>query len=656
MLGPRPMRNASIRTKVLVPVIMCMAVIIGLTVLIVNRRVTRQFRIEAWNTLAAADAVFRNYQTNRSDDLLLRFRNLPKEPRYRAAFQLGDAPTLRQPLADLLTEQGADIVYYAAGPKTILACEQREQTIQPASFESAASVATHRALQGHETVDVVRVGDHLYSVVSVPVFVERETVGALTLGLEIGDTEARRLSRLAHSQVAFLAGGHLSASTVSAPDVNEKCLEVLNNSTLPLRDEPPTARLVEVILDGEHYFGLSGRFGSLAGDETLGYVLLSSYEDSLRALKETQLLLLKVSACALLVGSLIVSWLIKKATQPLRDLREGVEAVGRGDFSQRLEIKSGDECGELARVYNEMAESLRTSKEQLEKANAELVESSRLAGMAEVATGVLHNVRNVMTTVNLASGLVAERVNKSKSSGLAKLVTMFREHENDLAAFLTQDAKGKKVVEYVSQLADHLANEQQDIVKDLVRMQKCIEHMKDVVKAQQGYAKTSGVPERLKVSELVEDALKMNSTARSNIQLVREFPEGLIVNVEKHKVLQILVNLIRNAKQACEGSLSPVGTLTLRAHNGGDRVCVAVTDNGIGIAPENLSRIFSHGFTTKKEGHGFGLHHSALVAKELGGALLVHSDGHGKGATFTLELPAEGSRRTEAAPMLQAAG
>ena len=643
MLRLRSMRNLSLRTKVLVPVTICMALLIVFTVLIVDRRLTRQFRVEAWNTLATADAEFRNFQKNRSDDLLLRFRNLPKEPRYRAAFQLGDAPTLRQPLADLLAEQGADIVLYATGPRTVLACEKREPAMPAASFESAARLSIQQALEGQEIVDTIRAGDRLYSVVSVPVFLEQALIGALTLGLEIGDTDAHRLSRIAHSQVAFLAGGHVAAATLSAPDVNEKCLAVFDSCLLPVKGAPPAIKLTEIVLDGEHYFGMTGRFESLASDKTLGYVLLSSYEQSLQVLKETQLLLVEVSLCAILAGSWIVWWLITKATQPLRELRDSVEAVGRGDFSRRLEIKSQDECGELARVYNVMAENLRLSKEQLEKANAELVESSRLAGMAEVATGVLHNVRNVMTTVNVASSLVADRVSKSKSCDLAKLVTLFRQHENDLASFLTQDAKGKQVIAYVAQLAEHLANEQKTIIKEVARMQDCVEHMKDVVKTQQAYAKTSGVAEKLKVANLVEDALKMNSTARSTIQVVREFPQDLTVNVEKHKALQVLVNLIRNAKQACESSLSPTKTLTVRASNGGDRVRVAVTDNGVGITPENLGRIFSHGFTTKKDGHGFGLHHSALIARELGGALLVHSDGEGKGATFTLELPADSS-------------
>lgn len=159
---------------------------------------------------------------------------------------------------------------------------------------------------------------------------------------------------------------------------------------------------------------------------------------------------------------------------------------------------------------------------------------------------------------------------------------------------------------------------------------------------QQNYAKVSGVTETLPATELVEDAIRMNASllVRNDIQLCREFQDpSPEVTVEKHKALQILVNLIRNAKQSCDESGHPKKRLTVRVNNGGEFVRISIIDNGVGVAPENLVRIFNHGFTTKKSGHGFGLHSGALAARELGGALLVDSDGPGRGATFTLELP-----------------
>ena len=133
----------------------------------------------------------------------------------------------------------------------------------------------------------------------------------------------------------------------------------------------------------------------------------------------------------------------------------------------------------------------------------------------------------------------------------------------------------------------------------------------------------------------------MNASAlvRHGLEVVRDFQADPTINVERHKVLQVLVNLIRNAKYACDDSGRPDKKLTVRIQQTNDRIQLAVIDNGVGIPPENLTRIFAHGFTTRKDGHGFGLHSGALVAKELGGSLSVQSDGPGLGAAFILEIP-----------------
>ena len=158
---------------------------------------------------------------------------------------------------------------------------------------------------------------------------------------------------------------------------------------------------------------------------------------------------------------------------------------------------------------------------------------------------------------------------------------------------------------------------------------------------QQSYAGFGGVKEMIDVVKLVEDSLRMNegSMSRHHVAVIREFEKVPPLNLEKHKMLQILVNLLRNAKHACDESGRADKRLTVRVANGHGRITVSVLDNGIGIPPENLTRIFNHGFTTRKEGHGFGLHSGALAAKELGGSLTVQSDGPGQGAAFTLELP-----------------
>ncbi|HEU5124273.1 MAG TPA: PAS domain S-box protein [Verrucomicrobiae bacterium] len=272
--------------------------------------------------------------------------------------------------------------------------------------------------------------------------------------------------------------------------------------------------------------------------------------------------------------------------------------------------------------------------------NKELIEISRQAGMAEVATGVLHNVGNVLNSVNISATLVADTLKKTKAANLSKVVTLLDQNAATIGEFMNSE-RGRQLPRYLQQLVDQLTLEQQKSIGELDLLRKNIEHIKDIVAMQQNYAKVSGISETVDPVELVEDAVQMNIGAlnRHDVQVVREFQPVPLITVEKHKVLQILVNLIRNAKYACDDAGRSDKRMTLRLFKSEKGISIAVSDNGVGIPAENMTRIFNHGFTTRKTGHGFGLHSGALVAKEMGGVLRVHSEGHGKGATFTLELP-----------------
>jgi PAS domain S-box-containing protein len=286
--------------------------------------------------------------------------------------------------------------------------------------------------------------------------------------------------------------------------------------------------------------------------------------------------------------------------------------------------------------------------EELDKLNRQLMSTSRLAGMAEVATGVLHNVGNVLNSVSVSATVVAERLRNSKVTKLQRAASILKEKNGHLADFLTSDPKGKLLPEYLITVADQMAAEQVKLLDQMDSVGEHIEHIKEIVAMQQSYAKVSGVYEMLSLAGLVEDALRMNSAAfdRHNISVEREIAENLPpVCVDRHKVLQILINILRNAKYAMDEQDPPCKRMIVRVGTAGaDRVKVSIIDNGVGIAPENLTRIFNHGFTTRKNGHGFGLHSGANAAKEMGGTLSASSEGLGKGAVFTLELPTAAAR------------
>jgi len=282
----------------------------------------------------------------------------------------------------------------------------------------------------------------------------------------------------------------------------------------------------------------------------------------------------------------------------------------------------------------------RLAEQELEQVHRQLLVASRQAGMAEVATNVLHNVGNVLNSVNVSASLIAEGIKRSKCAGLARAAALLSEHAHDLATFLA-GAQGKHLPPYLQELAADLICERDTATAELSALRSNIEHIKEIVAMQQSYARRGGVIDTLDIRVLVEDSLRMNDGAfsRHGVVLSRDFENVPPIQVDKHKVLQILVNVIRNAKYACDEAKAGEKRVTVRVRAANGSVLISVIDTGVGIPKENLNRIFNHGFTTRPDGHGFGLHSSALAAQELGGSLQAESAGPGHGATFTLTLP-----------------
>ena len=321
-------------------------------------------------------------------------------------------------------------------------------------------------------------------------------------------------------------------------------------------------------------------------------------------------------------------------------IRDGALEQGRDQLENHVRERTFDLVQSNQKLKKENQER-QQAEERLADAHRELVNLSRMAGMAEVATSVLHNVGNVLNSVNVSANLISDQVRQSKSGSLTKIAELMEKNKDTLSEFLSTDPQGRKIPEFLRMLSKQIAAEQMGLLQELELFRKNIEHIKDIVSMQQSYAKVSGVIDTVDVVDLVEDAIRMNAgaLARHDVHILREFAGSPLISIEKHKVLQILVNLIRNAKYACDGANIEEKQMTLRVNANTEGVMIQVIDNGIGIAAENLTKIFSHGFTTRKQGHGFGLHSGALTAREIGGSLTAHSEGPNRGATFTLKLP-----------------
>ncbi len=321
------------------------------------------------------------------------------------------------------------------------------------------------------------------------------------------------------------------------------------------------------------------------------------------------------------------------------------------DRVEILNLLSGQMATSLenARLYAELNEINRTLEQRvaertksLEKAHKELVDLAHQAGKAEIATDVLHNVGNVLSSVNTATGLLSERIRNSSTVGLPKAVALMTKNRDDLARFITRDPKGKMLPEYFERLAKQTEKERSSLKESVADLAKHIEHIKAIISMQQNYAKMVGLIQQTSLSETIDDAIRVNQAGfiRHEAELETQIDELPPIQTDRHKVLQILVNLLSNAKYAVSASETKDKRIRVRLYQPDEQHArIEIEDNGVGIHPENKEKLFTYGFTTKHAGHGFGLHSSANAAKQLGATLSAHSDGVERGAIFALELP-----------------
>ena len=294
-------------------------------------------------------------------------------------------------------------------------------------------------------------------------------------------------------------------------------------------------------------------------------------------------------------------------------------------------------------LHVEMSERKKAQAER-EELHQQLVQASRQAGMADVASNVLHNVGNVLNSINVSTDILLKTLKKPMVGDVCRIASMFHEHQDNLEAFLTQDSKGKQIPSYLGMVAESLSGSHQTIQSEIDSLVKKVDHIKRVIMSQQDIAHAGNVREAAAVEDLMEQALLLGlpEPEKYGIRVVREYAQVLAIMTDRHHVLQILVNVITNAKNAMVEYPSSSHCLTVRILLPTDRrgsVRLEVTDTGGGIKAEHLPRLFAQGFTTRKIGHGFGLHSAAISAKNLGGALQAQSEGEGHGATFILDLP-----------------
>ncbi len=610
MRALRKFLNSRFRTKVLVPMITVMVVILAITVWFVDFRIQQQVETDAREALKTYDTVFAQLQDNRTKYLRMRFQSLANMPVYRSVFMTMDFASIQDQLGRMRQNEGLarpdlkTFVFFTPDD----APAKAEPMIQPTDLSSGFVQKVREALassgnQADTNMATASVDGGLYSILSIPVYSpEHIRCGSLTFGEEMNGNTAGEYTAFTTKPIVFIAHGDVIASTFGASVDKSQLLAAFQQLNPRTESAGLDSRNVARVQMGkEHYFCTSGRFQAANADPSVGYLLFNSYDPSSNVML-TQQLLLAASIIGIFIGSTIVWYFVKKATLPLRELQESAGAVGRGDFSRRVNVSTADEFGKLAQSFNQMTENIELSQSKLKQAveslkttQAQLIQSEKLSAVGEFVAGVAHELNNPLAAV----------------MGFSEML------KNDHV-----EEKHRRHVELIFKSAE--------------RCQKIVQSLLSFARRQQ--------PERKPVqpNKLIEDVLEMVAypLRTSNVKVISHLsPKLPLILADGHQIQQVVLNIINNARQAIEAHEGS-GRITLTTNNDAKMVRIVIHDNGPGIPPENLRRIFDPFFTTKEVGKGTGLGLSLCygIIHEHGGNIIAESR-PGEGATFTIELP-----------------
>ncbi|MFW5803268.1 MAG: two-component system sensor histidine kinase NtrB [Verrucomicrobiota bacterium] len=317
----------------------------------------------------------------------------------------------------------------------------------------------------------------------------------------------------------------------------------------------------------------------------------------------------------------------------------------------------GNEYGALCFFVRNVTARKKT-EEELAKVSEEMVRSAHYAGMAEIATGVIHDVGNILNSINVSCDVMRDTIRLSQVDNLLKVNELLKQHVDDLPEFLSVHPKGRLLPKLYPELGQSLKSDFVSLDQELANLSRSINLIRDVITTQQERTTAEAMREDTEIEPLLEDALTLQNAniANNAVRVEREFDSDVPpVMTEKTKLIYALVNLIKNAVEAMAGQDEERRLLTLRLFRRNSEVVIGVGDCGSGVSHEDRERLFAHGFTTKENGHGFGLHASANYINEMGGVVEFDSEGRGQGAEFRIRLPVNPdepiSRKTETKPL-----
>ena len=456
----------------------------------------------------------------------------------------------------------------------------------------------------------------------IPTNRDGEIMGTLIVGRFLNEARQQSLSERTHLPLQIWP---ITSPEIPA-QIRMRMNELLRDRSVKsthLWTEPETIQAVSTMAD-------------ISGDPAIVLNITLARDISVRgqAAATTAMLCSVTGALLMILGTGFV--LRRRVVKPLQTMASHATRVGKeDDLGARLNSERADEIGVLARSFDRMVAHLAEARRKTE-------ESAHRAGMAEIASEVLHNVGNAVNTANCCAEVIADRLNNSRLNGLEKAAALLSEQAPNAAQFFSEDPRGPKLISYLMTLSGTLRKEQDENFNELQRLQETIRHIREAIASQQSHARKSDFRQQVDLRGLLNETLLVNEALQKHcgIKVTVNMPELPLLELNRSRVAQVLVNLEKNALLSMQSVPGRDHELTVEvAIVGQDTLGIEVRDTGTGFTPEIHERLFGQGFTTRKEGSGLGLHYCVNVIREMGGDITAHSEGPGTGATFRITIP-----------------